>query len=167
MRRAFEQRRDKARMQRVPRAIGRQTSEDLLAHQRKISKEVEDLMADELIGITQRRFVEHAALGQHDGVFERSTPHEARCLERFDFIIETERSGGSDERAIVFRGDLDLELLVTDQRMLESDLVFQTERVGRIDRDAFAVLLEDEGFVDPPVSTLSVTTSAPFSESAW
>ena len=42
MRGAFEQGCVKARMQRVPCAIGGQTPENLLAHQRKISKKVED-----------------------------------------------------------------------------------------------------------------------------
>ena len=106
-------------------AVCGQAPENLLAHEREVSEEVENLVTHEFIRIPQRRLVEHALVGEHDRVFKRSATDQARCLESFDFMVETERPGRRDERAVVFRREFDLELLMTAQGMLESELGLQ------------------------------------------
>ena len=96
MRRAFQQCRDKPGMQRMAGAVCRQTAKNLLADEREVAKEIENLVAYELVRIAQRGLVEHAVFGQHDRVLERSAADQARGLKRLDFMVETERSGRRD-----------------------------------------------------------------------
>src|SRR6188768_836128 len=129
----FEQLRDKSCVQRVPGAIRPQAAEHRLPDEREIPEQVENLMPNELIRISQRSLIEHAILRQHDGILQRSPSYQTRRLQGFDFMIETESPRRSDKTAVILRSDLHFKFLIPNERMLEPYFVFQAQRVGGVD----------------------------------
>jgi hypothetical protein len=138
-------------MQRVAGAIRGQPAQHGPADQGEISQQIEDLVADKLVGIAQRGFVQHAAFGKHDGILQRAAPDQAAGLQRFHLVEETEGAGRRNRAAVVFRRELELQLLVPDQRMREPDLVLDRESRSRIDRQRLALLFERERLGDPHI----------------
>ena len=96
MSRAFQQSSDESSMQRVTGAIRRQPAEHLLADQREIAEEVENLMTDKLIRIAQRGLVQHAVFGEHDRVLQRAASDQTGLLKRLHLMVETKSPSRSD-----------------------------------------------------------------------
>src|SRR5688500_9465230 len=137
---------DKGGMQGVTRPVCNHPAKDRLADQREIAKKVEDLVADEFVGIPEGRFVQHSVLGQNNRILERAAAHKTAGLERLYLMVETERTRGCNQIAVIPGRDNDLALLMTDQRMLESDLILDAEVPRRIDRNGFALFFQLERF---------------------
>src|SRR5262245_62835865 len=87
---AFEQLGHESRVQRVSGSIGDQSSENRLSDQRKIAKQIEDLVAHEFVRETQRSIVQHSLFGQDNRVLQRTTAYQAIRLELFNLVINAE-----------------------------------------------------------------------------
>src|SRR5207248_7527816 len=151
MRTTFQQLTDKTRMQRMAGAIGNEAAQDGLADEGEIAKQIERLVPDEFVRKTKGRVVQHSRFGKDDSILQRSASHETARLKLFDFMIKTERTRRRNEVGIIRSGQLDLETLLSDQRMRKVDVILNRERIRWVDAERLAAVFENEFFRDPDV----------------
>src|SRR5262245_37240342 len=144
MRGAFQQFSNKPGMQCMPGPICRESPQNRLPDQSKVAKEVQCLVTDEFVWKTQRCVIEHAGLGKHDCVLERPATDESARLKLLYFVIETERSSRRNKVRIIRSCELDLQALLSDQRMYKVDVVLDRKSVRGIDAQGFSALFQDE-----------------------
>ena len=94
-----QQRRHQRRMQQVAAAFGLHSAQQGHSQQGQIADDVENLVAHELVGKTQSGFVQHAVLGQHDGVVQRAAANQIRASQSFDFFDESKSARRGDVAA--------------------------------------------------------------------
>src|SRR5262245_901797 len=97
MRRGLQQLGDETCMQRVSGAISGKVPKNRLADQCKIAEQVEHLMTNKLIAKTQLRIIQHAGLGEHDCVIQRSAPNQTVHLQLLDVAVKAEGSRRCNE----------------------------------------------------------------------
>ena len=73
----------------MARLVGGKCGQQGVAGEIEIADGVEDLVLDELVGVTQSVAVEHAVLVHHDGVFEAAAEGQALVTQRLDVLHET------------------------------------------------------------------------------
>src|SRR5262245_6328673 len=151
MRRAFQEFRDKSRVQRVARPVRRKPAQNRRSNQREVAEQVEGLGTDEFIGKAEGRVVEHSGLGKHDRIFERTTAYQTAGLQLLHFVIEAERACRRDAVRVIRSTKLHMKALPSDQRMREINVVLNGEGVRRVNAKSLSVLLQDEFFDDANV----------------
>ena len=125
---AFQEFRNESCVQRMAGSIRHQPSQHRLADEREVPKQVERLMPHELILKTQRRIVEDSCLRQNDCVLQRAAADQAVRLQLLHLMIEAEGSRGRNEIRVAGTGELDVEALLSNQRMWKIDVAFDAER---------------------------------------
>src|SRR6266568_9240629 len=123
-------------MQEMAAALCFDPSKDGHSQQGQVPDNVENLMADKLVGKTEAGFVEHAFFGQDDGIIQRATADQTGLPQSLDFLDETERpcrSNVAGERSIVQR---QAAVLPSNQRVLEVDQTINFKGVGRLETDS-------------------------------
>src|SRR6266850_5990736 len=123
-------------VQRVARVTRYDVARDAPAEQREVAKEVEHLVAHELVAVTEA--VEGAVLADDDRVVERAAERAPALAQEAEILEESVGARGrvlGDERLLGRRPGQDLR---ADRRVLVVERVGDAERVGRHDLDPAA-----------------------------
>src|SRR5262245_9524563 len=89
-------------------------------NQRQISNQIQDLVPNELVWITQGRIYQTVA-GKDDRVLLRGTADQALLTHELGLVKEAEGAGGGDFREIVAVGQIQCPALAADQSMGKVD----------------------------------------------
>src|SRR6266404_1117725 len=137
---------DELGVQSVAGFVSFHSGQDWQADERQVADEIERFVAAEFVGKAQRA-IHHAAIGQDDGIFQRTATDQSHGAKRLDIAFEAESSRTRQQAAKSFREHDHFNLLLADQRMGKIDVALHMKIVGRIDADA-AILFDNFNRLD-------------------
>src|SRR5579863_10335695 len=120
-------------------AVGDHFAENLLAQQREISDQVENLVAHEFVGETERAVLD-AVAREHDAVFPRRSANQSHVAHGLLVLARAEGAGGGNVLQVAAVGKFYLEGFFADERVREVDGVRNRIRVAGINRNKFVPL---------------------------
>src|SRR6516162_3757345 len=113
----------------MTRAHAAKSSNDRAASKVEIAERVEQLVANELVGIAQTARVQHMVTADHNDAIERPTTTKARCPQTVYFVEKTKSTRPAElrfERRCIKH---DTNILSANQRVGEADLEAHREAV--------------------------------------
>src|SRR3984885_6079353 len=149
----LQQTRNQGRLHGVPRPLGYHVTKNMMAGQREIADQVQDLVPHELVFEAQGT-VQHPLAVEDNGARFGDAPDQSHVPQLLLVFFESERPRWGDLHTVIARSEIDDESLAADRRG-KIDLVRNAVSVARIDSDklvAFAHLnrLEDPDILSPP-----------------
>src|SRR3989442_1683341 len=151
MRRAFEELCNEAGVKGVPRTVGNQAAQDRLPDQGEIPQQIESFVPYKLVGKTKRGIIQHPGFGENNRILERSAPDQTAGLKLFHLVVKTECARRRDTFGVIRAYQLDLDALLSDERMWKIDGILDAKGMGRVDAQRLLTLLEHERLRDPDV----------------
>jgi len=148
---AFEKLCDEAGVKRVSCTIGDQAAQDRLADQGEIPQQIESLVPYKLVSKTKRGIVHYAGLGEDNRILERSASDQTPGLKLFHVVVKTECARRRDTCRVIRTCQLDLDALLSDERMWEIDGILNAKDIGGVDAQGLLTFLEHERLRDPDV----------------
>src|SRR5215471_3250517 len=124
----------------MTRANAAESSDDRAAGEVEITEGVEQLMANELVGITQAASVQYMIAIDHDDVIERSAATEPRCSQTVHFVEKAKCTRAADLRFERRCIELHAYVLLAYQRVGEIDFEAHRKAVIRQQRRCCTVL---------------------------
>ena len=121
-----------------------------MAGQVQVAHRIEDLVADELVGVAQAVVVDHAEFVEHDRVVHRATEAEVALAHEFEIAHETEGARAADFADVALGRELDhrARLRRGNGRMIEFDGEAQAETVVRLETGDLVAVAHFHGLED-------------------
>src|SRR5215468_208160 len=105
----------------MTRANAAESSDDRAAGEVEITEGVEQLMANELVGIAQAASVQNMIAADHDDVIERAATTESRCPQAIHFVEKAKSTRSTELRFERRCIEHYTHLLLANQRVGETD----------------------------------------------
>src|ERR1051325_9689708 len=145
----FQDLRHELRVQRVAGAVRGDLAGDRASDQGEVADEVEHFVAHELV-LEAQRSVHDVGVVEHDRVLHRAAPRQSRGAHLLDVAHEAERARRRDLAEEVVVSEIEVQILPSDQRMIEVDAVFDDQAVRGNDADALVAVDHFDRLPPPP-----------------